>query len=81
MTDYWSEHEHRPFEVSNVIVFPEGTFLYMNDDYAVEAYMTQEISFVSQPIGDEQLNRNSKVIPVPLTMQDEWNIIKYNTLI
>ena len=67
---------NRPFAASSYIVFPEGKFLYMNDDYAVQAYKTQEISFVAQPIGDEQMNRNSNVIPVPLMMTDEWEIIR-----
>lgn len=69
----------RPYEACNYIEFDNKKYLYLNDDSPVAAYQTSDVAFVAQPLphsGD-----HFKVIPVPLMMTDEWDIIKYNPAI
>jgi hypothetical protein len=65
----------RPFEPSNVINLNNKNFYYLNDDNPRLGYQTLDISFVAQPIYKKDVNKKFNVVPVPLMMTDEWNII------
>jgi len=66
----------RPFTACSHTEVQDETYLYLNDDYPIKAYETNEVSFVAQPLGPASLNRKHKVVPVPLMMTDEWELIK-----
>ncbi len=69
--------ECRPFSPSNHISFGDDRFLFLNDDNPILAYQNKsKVSFVAQPLGGEDVNRERNVIPVPLMMTDEWEIIQ-----
>lgn len=72
-----TKFKNRPFSASSHISFDSGDFLFLNDDYPILAYQHKdEISFVAQPLAENKVNREHNVIPVPLMMTDEWEIIK-----
>jgi len=66
----------RPYEACNYIDFDGRKYLYLNDDSPVMGYQTKDISFVAQPLPYSSEDYN--VIPVPLMMTDEWEIIQSN---
>jgi hypothetical protein len=65
----------RPFEPSNIISLNNKNSYYLNDDNPRLGYQTLDISFVAQPIYKKDVNKKFNVVPVPLMMTDEWNII------
>lgn len=69
----------RPYEPCSYIEFDNKKYLYLNDDSPIAAYQTSDLSFVAQPLPHS--SDHFKVIPVPLMMTDEWDIIKDNLLI
>jgi len=71
------KYNNRPFSYSRYIEFESGSPLFLNDDAPEEAYRTSEMSFVAQP-ADEELNKKHNVIPVPLMMTDEYEILQKN---
>lgn len=69
----------RPYEACNYIDFDGKKYVYLNDDSPVVAYQTPDVAFVAQPLPHP--SDQFKVIPVPLMMTDEWEIIKDNPAI
>ena len=65
----------RPFKPSNMIKLSNKTYYYLNDDNPFIGYNTLDLSFVAQPLYKKEVNKKFNVIPVPLMMTDEWNII------
>lgn len=66
----------RPFNACDYTELDEENYMYLNDDYPIKAYETDEISFVAQPLGPAKLNKKHNVVPVPLMMTDEWELLK-----
>jgi hypothetical protein len=66
----------RPYKACNYIEFDNKKYLYLNDDSPVLAYQNSDVAFVAQPLPHP--SNQFKVIPVPLMMTDEWDIIKDN---
>lgn len=64
----------RPFKPTNYIEIEGKKYIYLNDDNPSIAYQRLGVAFVAQPLPyvSEQFN----VVPVPLMMTDEWEIIK-----
>lgn len=52
--------------------------MYLNDDNPSKAYKTKELTFVSQPLYDFNINIKHNVITVPLIMSDEWKLLHEN---
>lgn len=66
----------RPFKACNYIDFDGKKYLYLNDDSPMLGYQVSEVAFVAQPLPYDSAHYN--VIPVPLMMTDEWDIIQSN---
>jgi len=66
----------RPFKACNYIDLDSKKYLYLNDDLPMLAYQISEVAFVAQPLPYDSAQYN--VIPVPLMMTDEWDIIQSN---
>lgn len=63
----------RPFKACNYIELKGRKYLYLNDDSPMIAYQRDDTAFVAQPLPHDS-NRYG-VIPVPLMMTDEWEMI------
>ena len=50
--------------------------MYLNDDYPMRAYETDDLCFVAQPLSGAEENKKYNVVPVPLMMTDEWDILQ-----
>ena len=66
----------RPFKPSNLIKLNNKVFYYLNDDNPSSGYGSLDLSFVAQPLYKKEVNKKFNVVPVPLMMTDEWNIIR-----
>ena len=66
----------RPFKASDYTQIEGKSYLYLNDDSPISAYQTEELAFVAQPLVPSKVNKQFNVIPVPLMMTDEWEILK-----
>lgn len=66
----------RPFIPCDHIVLNNHTYGYFNDDNPVQAYDTNDICFVAQPLASSKINDNYNILVVPLMMTDEWDIIQ-----
>tara|TARA_Y100001973_G_C5202048_1_gene338610 strand:- start:1247 stop:1984 length:738 start_codon:yes stop_codon:yes gene_type:complete len=64
----------RPFNACSHIEIDGTRYPYLNDDAPFVAYQREGISFVAQPL--DRKSEDFGVIPVPLMMTDEWEIIK-----
>jgi len=65
----------RPFKPSNTINLGNDIYHYLNDDNPFSGYKNSDLSFVAQPLYKKEINNKFNVIPVPLMMTDEWDII------
>lgn len=64
----------RPFKACGYIELKGKKYIYLNDDSPMIAYQRDDTAFVAQPLPHES-NRYG-VIPVPLMMTDEWEMIE-----
>jgi len=66
----------RPFAYSDYIDLDDQRYMYLNDDDPMRAYETDNLCFVAQPLSGAEGNKKYNVVPVPLMMTDEWDILQ-----